>query len=360
MAVSHGKNSVCFVSFSYNADHQTTMYGMFNELNKQYNVATIGASNPKAANAQHSRLNHYVDCPTRPGLAKGTFNVKRILQTAELIKLAGCNIVYFESVHIWNLFLILILGNKFTYYSTIHDVVPHDGSKAVFYCQKLLCKFSDYVVIKSDCFADQAVSLYGIEESKIKIIEVWRDYPERIPKRNKGKCLFFGRLRRYKGLETMAEIIRRLPDVEFEIVGQPDEDASRLLDSLKFLPNVEIEGREVDNGEMEDAFRSASWVLLPYSSASQSGVIIDAYRYSTPVIGYNVGAIAGQISNEHSGFLIDCNDLEGFVSKVRDAVNMDECKYAEMSLCAYEFGKKKYDTSLRSAEFARKLGLARK
>lgn len=56
---------------------------------------------------------------------------------------------------------------------------------------------------------------------------------------------------------------------------------------------------------MIDYFHGSDWSILPYTSATQSGVIVDSYRLSRPVIAFNVGAISEQIEGGVTGFLIE-------------------------------------------------------
>ena len=55
---------------------------------------------------------------------------------------------------------------------------------------------------------------------------------------------------------------------------------------------------------MREAFVNCDWVIVPYNSASQSGIIIDAYKYSRPVIAFAVGAIPEQVDANKSGYLV--------------------------------------------------------
>lgn len=343
---------LCLVSFSENSDHQNTLYGMFNALQNQYNVATVGARNPKSANAPQTASNHYVECPARPGVTKGTFNPISLRKVLRAIRGTGCTTIYFESVHIWNCAVMELLGKGYTFVSTLHDVVPHDGSKSVLLCQKLQCKLSDYVVIKSERFIDDAKRLYRLPEEKIRVFGVWRDYPDYRFTPGDGSFLFFGRLKRYKGLANMLEIARACPDQRFKVVGQPDAESAPVLKEISQLSNVQVDARSVSDKEMEEYFRSSSWVLLPYESASQSGVIIDAYKYGKPVIGYDVGALSDQVKDGVTGFLIPSNRIVECAERIEFVSTLSKIQYQELSKEAYSFGSDRYATGSLSSCFA--------
>lgn len=346
-------SGICLVSLSDNCDHQTTLYSMFDELHGVYKVSTVGIRNPKADNASFTPDNHYVDCPARPGIAKGSLRLGGADKIVDIIRRSGCRTVYFESVHLWNVYIIWKLGPDFTCITTLHDVIPHDGSKSVFLCQKLLCALSDYVVIKSGDFMGEACRRYGLGRDKVAVVDVWRNYPEFSPPRHTGSFLFFGRLRRYKGLASMSKIAELCPDISFKVVGSPDAESMAEVAQLKQARNVEVVDREVSTSEMEAVFGEADWVVLPYESASQSGVVIDAYRFSRPVIAFSVGAIMDQVEDRASGFLVEPGDIEAFAEAVREAFCMPPGKLDEFAHAAYSYGYAKYSSQEMSTRFAK-------
>lgn len=348
---------ICFVSFSENSDHQETMYGMFKQLYGRYAVGTVGSNCVKVNEPPYEQVNRYVECPSRPGFSKGSFDVRKILGAVRAIRSLGFKTVYFESVHLWNAFVMLLLGSRFVFVQSLHDVTPHNGSKSVLLCQKLLCKLSDYTVIKSGSFSEQAKALYRIPDERLIVFDVWRSYPEYENIRDAGaveaEFLFFGRLRKYKGLVNLERIIRACPDLGFRIMGAPDDESTPLVDRLAALPNVLVTAREVSDEEMREAFRNSKWVLLPYESASQSGVIIDAYKHGRPVIAYDVGAVSSQVDNGVTGFLVKPGDAEGFAGVVRKVSSMPDEEYRSYSINAYRYGFEKYSTQRRCGDFAK-------
>ena len=102
---------------------------------------------------------------------------------------------------------------------------------------------------------------------------------------------------------------------------------------------------------MIEEFKCADWVVLPYSNATQSGVITDAYRYARPVISFNVGAIKEQIEDGKTGFLIKAGDIDGFANKVNEVNKFSRDKLREFSENAYSFGYKKYAAKFFADKF---------
>ena len=146
----------------------------------------------------------------------------------------------------------------------------------------------------------------------------------------------------YKGVDNLLEIAKKCPEIQFDVVGRVDPQVQELVDELKKLPNVMMNNGYVTDKEMAKAFIKADWIVLPYNSATQYGVVIDGYRYGRPCIAFNVGAIAEQVCEGVSGYLIPEGNNVAFADKLREAVCISEGEYKKMSQNAYEYGVKKY------------------
>jgi glycosyltransferase involved in cell wall biosynthesis len=99
---------------------------------------------------------------------------------------------------------------------------------------------------------------------------------------------------------------------------------------------------EVSDQEMIEYFHGADWSILPYTSATQSGVIADSYRLSRPVIAFNVGAISEQVEDGETGFLIEAGNGEAFAAAVKKAASMSEEETDRFAHNAYVKGYNKY------------------
>lgn len=123
------------------------------------------------------------------------------------------------------------------------------------------------------------------------------------------------------------------PDIQFEVIGRVDIQVQDIIDNLNQLSNVKMNTEYVTDAQMKRAFEDADVVIVPYNSASQSGIIIDAYKYSRPVVGFSVGAIPEQIKDGKTGYLIEYKNNALFAQKIRELLNlsmMNFCKYVNI------------------------------
>lgn len=333
--------SICLITFSNNADHQNVIYSMFAALQGKADVYTIGANHPKSHIAPHTKKNFYFDCPVRPGIELKTFRLDTLIKIAETIKKNKIKYFYFESLHVWNI-LLMWMCPKCIRIEAVHDVVPHDLSKTVVLCTKIACKVADHIILRNEKYKNLLSDEYHLPLSKISCFAPWRFFPEETASTYSGKFLSFGRIRKYKGLDKLEEIIKKTPEVSYQIVGEPDEESMSIVQTLKTYNNVEMIDREVTDQEMIRYFCDADWIVLPYTSATQSGVIADSYRLSRPVIAFNVGAISEQVDDGVTGFLVEAGNTEAFVNAVKKASTMNKEETDWFTHCAYNKGYNKY------------------
>ncbi len=126
--------------------------------------------------------------------------------------------------------------------------------------------------------------------------------------------LFFGRITAYKGLEVLLQAYRRLRvsrPVRLRIVGAGDLRPYAPL--LAGLPDVEVVNRWVQEAEIPGFFCGVSAVVLPYTSASQSGVIATAAAYGLPVVATRIGGIPEQVRDGETGVLVEPGSVEELV-----------------------------------------------
>lgn len=138
--------------------------------------------------------------------------------------------------------------------------------------------------------------------------------------------LFFGFVRRYKGLAYLFEALARLPNnVKLLVAGEFWEDAAAYqaqIARLGLADRVIIHDRYVPNEAIEPYFAAADALVLPYLSGSQSGVGMLAVNYGLPVIASNIGGLAETIIDDVSGYIVppaDSPALAAAIARLLDA-----------------------------------------
>jgi len=123
--------------------------------------------------------------------------------------------------------------------------------------------------------------------------------------------LFFGYVRRYKGLQYLLQafpLVLKERDCTLLIAGEIYEDGDRylqMINQLNLPGKIKLHNHYVPNEKVALYFSAADAVVLPYVSATQSGIIQIAYGFNKPVISTRVGGIPEVIRDGQTGFLAE-------------------------------------------------------
>jgi glycosyltransferase involved in cell wall biosynthesis len=124
--------------------------------------------------------------------------------------------------------------------------------------------------------------------------------------------LFFGYVRRYKGLDTLLEawpMVRDARPATLMVAGEfYEDDAPYRALAERAGDSVRMHGRYIPDDEVEALFKAADVVVLPYRSATQSGVTHVAYALGAPVITTDVGGLAETVTPGETGLVVPPED----------------------------------------------------
>ncbi len=118
-------------------------------------------------------------------------------------------------------------------------------------------------------------------------------------------ALFFGYVRRYKGLDTLlrawAVVRRERPEATLIVAGEFYEEPEAYEALARAAGGVRLLNRYVPDDEVEALFRAADVAVLPYRSGTQSGVTHVAHALGVPVIATRVGGIPETVREGETG-----------------------------------------------------------
>ncbi|NTU97456.1 MAG: glycosyltransferase [Chlorobiaceae bacterium] len=124
--------------------------------------------------------------------------------------------------------------------------------------------------------------------------------------------LFFGYVRRYKGLDILLEaipaILERDPSLMLIVAGEFFENPAlyrAMTVRLGITANVIIHEGYVPGEKTGLYFAAADALVLPYRCATQSGVVQLACGYGLPVIATPAGALPDMVLHGRTGWIAD-------------------------------------------------------
>jgi glycosyltransferase involved in cell wall biosynthesis len=122
--------------------------------------------------------------------------------------------------------------------------------------------------------------------------------------------LFFGFIRKYKGLDillrAMAEPDIREAGIRLLVAGEYYDDEKMYLDligKLKIADRLILKTDFIPDSEVQYYLCAADAVIQPYRHATQSGVTPLAYHFEKPMVVSNVGSLPDHVIHEQTGLV---------------------------------------------------------
>jgi glycosyltransferase involved in cell wall biosynthesis len=206
------------------------------------------------------------------------------------------------------------------------DVHPGDGVPLQMWLQRTLCRRAATVAALSSYVGNRLLSQQFADMGKRPLIRLRHPpMPYAVTPRQDGedgsfRLLSFGRLLPYKGLDLLAECLKRLgprPGLVVRVVGSGPESAA--LSVMRDLPGVTVENRWVPETEVGALLGWADAVVLTHREASQSGVAAAALAAGRRVIATDVGGLGEQLRGEPLAILCE-PDADSLADGLRRAL----------------------------------------
>jgi len=124
---------------------------------------------------------------------------------------------------------------------------------------------------------------------------------------DKKTLLFFGLIREYKGLDILLRAFEDLgDDYQLVVAGEPYGSFHKyreIIDASPAKGRIHLFLDFVKDSEVADFFSVADLTVLPYRSATQSGISSVAYHFEVPVIVTAVGGLKETIGDRGTGLV---------------------------------------------------------
>jgi glycosyltransferase involved in cell wall biosynthesis len=153
---------------------------------------------------------------------------------------------------------------------------------------------------------------------------------ERLGLTDERVLLFFGFVRGYKGLDVLLDaVLESDPELRYHllVVGEFYDDPGKYrtrLERLRERGQITLIDRYVPNEEVPLYFSAADLVMVPYLTATQSGVIQIAYAFRKPVVASSVGGIPEVVVDGVTGYLVPPGNAGAIADAVRRYFADDE------------------------------------
>jgi glycosyltransferase involved in cell wall biosynthesis len=218
------------------------------------------------------------------------------------------------------------------------------------YFNKLMPFYNDVdkYLFQSEFSRDLFVK-YGFDIRKTEIIENPYDCKNIIPDFNSSDkdryILYFGRISKEKGLFTLYDAMKQIPNIKLKIVGNgPDLETSINYIKINNIVNVEFVGAKWGE-ELNPFVNKCEFVVVPSEWYEPSPyVILQSFSFGKPVIANNIGGLKDMVINNYNGLLVKPNDPIELSSKIYNLYS-DQNKIIFLGKNSRHFLEEKYNPS---------------
>lgn len=251
-------------------------------------------------------------------------------------------------------------GSKFVF--TLHDVLPFDEDRKFERLLKIFYDLADSFTVGNEKEKQKLMKFFKIPEDKITVIRhgVYNLFDRNLYDQKIARSflavpqepkviLFFGFMREYKGFEYLIQATKILTKEKLNFLiyvasglkyapKQLVDKYLRLIHKLRLQDRFILNLNYLDTADIEAVFKASDIVALPYTHASQSGVMMMAFGFKKPVV-ITETFYDKEWVNKKAGLIAKVKDSENLAEKLRELItDPEKCKqYGDYG---YSYGMK--------------------
>lgn len=255
-------------------------------------------------------------------------------------RVIGCKLVHLHFFHYTKLEWLTIKCVRlffFKYVVTVHDVQSFVGGDNTAYADYIFSNASALIVHNQ--YSLDSLELKAKSHS-VNLPEIYviphGNYLPFISKKFKSSCrdvlgvpkekkvlLFFGQIKKVKGLDLLLAALVHLKKEDFLLViaGKVWKDDwttyQDYIDQNGLADKVKLNIRYIDDNEVDTFFSAADFVVLPYREIFQSGVLLMGMSYGVVPIVSNIRGMTEIVEHDRTGFVFESESVSDLVKVLR-------------------------------------------
>lgn len=189
--------------------------------------------------------------------------------------------------------------NKCLHNSTLKSVIA--AIESYYYHTRNTYNLVDKYICPSG-FIKDIITQAGVEKDRTIVLHNFCEKKKTIPEKSTVKpyVLYFGRLNKEKGVDTLIKVCKELPNIDFVFAG-----TGELADSCQDVENINAVGFK-SGEELENLIADSVFSICPsavYENCSMS--IIESLALGTPVIASRIGGNPELVTENETGLLFE-------------------------------------------------------
>lgn len=220
-----------------------------------------------------------------------------------------------------------LLQKKIKILAITDNIIPHEKRFGDFYLTKYFVSACDAFLTLSASVLEELSQFTNSEKKKFVPHPIYDTFGKKLDKERAKKnlklnfednyLLFFGFVRKYKGLDLMLQAMsdKRIKDlgVKLIVAGEFYDNVDYYLDLMKELDiekNIILRSDFIDEKDVKNYFCASDMITQTYRTATQSGVTQIAYHFERPMLVTNVGGLAEIVPHKKVGYVTSQSPTE--------------------------------------------------
>ena len=217
-----------------------------------------------------------------------------------------------------------LIRKKIKVFAIIDNIIPHEKRIGDSFLTRYFVKSCDAFLTLSSSVLDDLKKFTNTEEKIFIPHPIYDSFGEIVEKSTakeklgldiNGKyLLFFGFVRKYKGLDIMLDVMadKRIQDLEVKLIvagefyDNKQEYISQII-SLGISEYVILKSDFIPEEDVKHYFCACDMITQTYRTATQSGVTQIAYHFERPMLVTNVGGLSEIVPHNKVGYVCDIN-----------------------------------------------------
>ncbi len=211
-----------------------------------------------------------------------------------------------------------------------HNIIPHEKRSGDESLTKYLFKHVDKFIVLSSTVEEQLKQFVPNADYKVLYHPVYSNFGDIVSQKEakvyinvkaEKLILFFGFIREYKGLDILIKALPKLNNKNIKLVVAGEFYSNKIkYEELIREHNLEdriiLKDNFIPSDDVKYYFSAADLVVLPYRSATQSGIIQVSNNFCKPVISTKVGGLGEIVHDGENGYLVEPENPDALAEKI--------------------------------------------
>lgn len=258
--------------------------------------------------------------------------VQRIVASGTEMVIFPWWVVYWTPMYLYFLGSLKKKGIKVVFLCI--NVYEHENSPLKKFLTELTLRKADSIIVHSGQEKDEVLGLNRSATVRKHLLPLFRYKVNNTIRHDRTlHLLFFGFVRKYKGLDILLRAVGILKgyDISLRIAGEFWDEKDEYLELIKTLGisgKVDVIDRYLTDQEMCCIFEEADVVVLPYRKTKTSGVIATAYGFAKPVLATDVGGFQEVVRDGYTGKIVVPGSPQAIADGIEWFINNRQTDFA--------------------------------